>query len=128
MSICVSECVLRSWRWRASPLQTTCAYFMVSSTSCSMWAINLSPAISKQCSNQWEIISANRWASLSISPSLYLSCCPICIPFSQHPSLSSSLLSHFCCLSVFATHSFTRPPPPLLLVFPPALSAPQHLL
>lgn len=26
--------------------------------NCSMWAINLSPAIPKQSSNQWEIMSA----------------------------------------------------------------------
>ncbi len=83
--------------------------------SCSMWAINLSPAISKQCSNQWEIISANRWASLSLPLLLsYL------YRFSQHPSLPHSPSPHpfclvFCCLSVFSTHSFT---PPLLLAFP----------
>lgn len=81
--------------------------------SCSMWAINLSPAVSKQCSNQWEIISANRWASLSISPSLCLSCCPICILSPSTPpslSLSSSLLSHFL-LSLCFFHPLPHSPP-----------------
>lgn len=81
--------------------------------SCSVWAINLSPAISKQCSNQWEIISVNRWwpAFLflphSTSPAL---CLYPFLPPVLSLSRSTSLLSHFCCLC-FSTHSFTQSTP-----------------
>lgn len=48
--------------------------------------------------------------SLSLSLLLSLSVSPFSPPPSL--SLSSSLLSHFCCLPVFSAHSFTRPPFP----------------
>jgi len=73
-----------------------------------MWAINLSLAISKQCSNQWEIISANRWASLSISPSLYLS---YLYPLLPPPPPSP----HPFCL-IFAVSLFFPPTPPFTCV------------
>lgn len=86
-------------------------------------------------------LSQSMVASLSITPSLYLFCSLCLYPFLLPPlpslslSLSSFLLSHFCCLSVFSTHSFTRPhsspttpPPRPYFAFPPALSAPQHVL
>lgn len=60
MSICVQELVVPSWWWRQPVLF--------------LWPPYL--ANSKQCSNQWKIISGNRWASLlyfTLSPALLLS-------------------------------------------------------
>ena len=114
-SVCSGVCFTVLMMERQPSADNLCLFYGLL-PSCSMWAINLSPAISKQCSNQWEIISANRWASLSISPSLYLSCCPICIAFS-HPANPPPFPHPFCL--IFAVSLFF-PPTPSLTPHPPA--------
>lgn len=86
--------------------------------NCSMWAINLSPAIPKQSSNQWEIMSAIDGPAFLFLP-LVASPDVLSVSFlSLSSSHSSSLI-----LPAWLT------PPPACLAFPPALPAPemQHL-
>lgn len=88
------------------------------SSSCRAWAINLSPAISKQCSNQWEIISADRWGRLSVAlrpvlpPALLISSVLFLLSLCFFPPTRS-------------TPSLAPAPPSTALYFPPALRAPR---
>lgn len=72
---------------------------------CSMWAINLSPAIPKQSSNQWEMMSA-------IDGPAFLF-----LPLAASPDvLSVAVLPLFSSSSSFSQSCSPPPPPP-----PPAL-------
>lgn len=116
MCVCGSVCVLWS-RWWSWPTANNLCLFYGLLPSCSVWAINLSPAISKQCSNQWQIISTNRWSglfffSLSLSLCYLCRCRPMCtssLLVSSHFFSSSSLVSRFCCLCFFLPLLHTSP-------------------
>lgn len=132
VSVFLAQYVLQGWWWSWPSADNRCLFYGLL-PSCSVWAINLSPAISKQCSNQWEIISANRWARLSVPPSVYLSCCPpVCIPFPPytHPPPTLLLLipsvSFLLCLCFF--HPLPLPQPPLTCISSSSLSSAAPIL
>lgn len=68
--------------------------------NCSMWAINLSPAIPKQSSNQWEIMSA-------IDGPAFLF-----LPLAASPDVLTVAVLPLFFSSFFQSHSFLRPPLP----------------
>lgn len=136
MSICVAECVFRSVFYGHDDGEPALCRQPV----LILWPPpQLQHVGNKPFSSNLQTVqqSMGNYLSQSMGQPFYFSLSlPLLLsylyPFLLPPlllSLSSSLLSHFCCLSVFSTHSFTLLHlPPLILAFPPALSAPQHLL